>query len=110
MRNDISHLPLFAKIKANNRVFKALIIIILGILFYCIPKEYLGETYPICLYRIIFNKECIGCGTTRALWSIIHFKFHDAIEYNKLIVVTFPLLIGCITHWIIKKDKKIDMK
>ncbi|MDR0302164.1 MAG: DUF2752 domain-containing protein [Treponema sp.] len=75
------------------------------VVFYTIPKEYLGDTFPICFYRIIFNKECIGCGTTRAIWSILHLRFYDAIQYNKLIVVTFPLFTGCIIHWIFKKNK-----
>ena len=92
--------------KMRKRILKTIFIVILGVLFFFIPKAYLGETYPICLYRYIFNIKCIGCGTTRALWSIIHFKFYDAIEYNKLIIVTFPLLTGCVIHWIIKKDKK----
>jgi len=96
---------LFETIKANKRFFKLILIICLGIVFYFIPKAYLGDTYPICLFRIIFDIKCIGCGTTRALWSIMHFKFYDAIEYNKLIVLTFPLLTGCIIYWILKKEK-----
>ena len=105
MINNKFYLPLLAKIKANKIFFKSLTILILGIAFYCIPKKFIGETYPICLFRIILNKECIGCGTTRAIWSVLHFKFYDALKYNKLIIITFPLLIGCIIYWIFKKDK-----
>jgi hypothetical protein len=104
MRKKI-YLPLFEKTEANKKCFKILLIIILGTIFYFIPKDCLGETYPICLYRILFNSNCIGCGTTRAIWSIMHFNFYDAIKYNKLIVITFPLLTGCIIHWIVKKNK-----
>jgi len=96
-------LPLFEKIEANKKYFKILLIIILGTVFYFMPIKYLGETYPICLFRLLFNKNCIGCGTTRAVWSIMHFKFFSAIEYNKLILITFPLLTGCIIRWVIKK-------
>jgi len=77
----------------------------LGIAFFFIPKDYLGENYPICLFRIFLNIKCIGCGTTRAVWSILHLKFYDAIEYNKLIIISFPLLIGCVTRWMLKKEK-----
>ena len=99
-------MPLLDKIgalKSKKAIIKFFMIILLLFVFYNVPKAYLGENYPICLYRIIFNIKCIGCGTTRALWSIMRFNFYDAIEYNKLIVVTFPLLTGCIIHWIIKK-------
>jgi hypothetical protein len=97
------YLPLFEKMEANKKYFKILFIIIFGTVFFFIPKDYLGETYPICLFRLLFNINCIGCGTTRAIWSIMHLNFSNAIEYNKLIVITFPLLTGCIIHWIFKK-------
>jgi len=97
------YLPLFEKMEVNKKYLKILFIIILGTVFFFIPKDYLGETYPICLFRLLFNINCIGCGTTRAIWSIMHLNFSNAIEYNKLIVITFPLLIGCIIHWIFKK-------
>jgi len=106
MVNNKFYLPLLNVIEANKTLFKLILVLILGLIFFCIPKDYLGETYPICLFRILFNINCIGCGTTRAVWSIIHLRFLDAIEYNKLIVITFPLLLGCVIHWIIKKDKK----
>ena len=97
------YLPLFEKMEVNKKYLKILFIIILGTVFFFIPKDYLGETYPICLFRLLFNINCIGCGTTRAVWSIMHLNFLKAIEYNKLIVITFPLLTGCIIHWIFKK-------
>jgi hypothetical protein len=105
MINRLYNLPLFKRIEANKIFYKIILILFLGVLFYSIPKDYLGEKYPICLYRILFNKKCIGCGTTRALWSIIHFKFSDAIEYNRLIIITFPLLTGCVIHWVLRKKK-----
>jgi len=98
------HLPLFKSITENVNYRKLLFIVIFGIIFFYIPKTYLGDTFPICLYRIIFGKKCIGCGTIRAVWSILHFNVSEAYEYNKMIIVTFPLLTGCITKWIFKND------
>jgi hypothetical protein len=92
-------LPL--KITATNINLKKLFfIVVLGIIFFSIPKMYLGDTFPVCLYRIILNKKCIGCGTTRAVWSVLHLKFSEAYEYNKMIIITFPLLAACIIKWI----------
>jgi hypothetical protein len=94
------HLPLLKVIAADIDIKKLFFIIILGILFFSIPKVYLGDSFPVCLYRILFKKKCIGCGTTRAVWSILHFKFSEAYNYNKMIIITFPLLTGCIIKWI----------
>jgi len=101
--HNIKILPLYSKIKANKILLKFVIIIFLSIIFFYIPKDYLGDTYPICLFKILFGIDCIGCGTTRAVWSVLHFKFNDAIEYNKLIVITFPLLCFCVIQWILRK-------
>lgn len=88
----------------RHRFLKFVLILFLTIVFFLIPKEFLGETYPICLFRLILNKECLGCGTTRAFWSVLHLNFAEAYEYNKLVVITFPLLGFCLLKWIYKKQ------
>jgi hypothetical protein len=85
-------------------IIRFFIVLIALFVFYTIPKDYLGDTFPICLYRIIFNKKCIGCGTTRAVWSVLHLELNEAMQYNKLILISFPLLVGCTFSWIIKKN------
>jgi hypothetical protein len=105
-KNSGEQVPLLEKIKAlgnKNSLIKFLIVLMVLFIFYNIPKKYLGDTYPICLYRMIFKQKCLGCGTTRAVWSILHLKINDAIEYNKLIIISFPLMVGCIIFWISKK-------
>jgi hypothetical protein len=97
-------MPLLEKARAS-KIIRCLFITTLLLVFYNIPKKYLGDTYPICLFRIFFNQQCYGCGTTRALWSLLHLSFREAIAYNKFIVVTFPLLIGCVISWIAKPKK-----
>ncbi|MDR0720377.1 MAG: DUF2752 domain-containing protein [Treponema sp.] len=101
-------MPLLNKIRAlknKNTVLKFLIVLAVLSVFYSIPRKYFGEKFPICIYRILFKQNCFGCGTTRAIWSILHLKIKDAIEYNKLIIISFPLLVGCTISWI-NKDKK----
>jgi hypothetical protein len=88
----------------NNKILcKILLIISLAAIFYFIPKEYLGEKFPICLFRILFHKKCWGCGTTRAFWCILHLRFQEAFAYNKMVIITFPLCTGCTIHWIFHK-------
>jgi len=110
-KNRSEKMPLLFLIKAfdKNTILKLTLILILLSLFLNIPKKYLGDTYPICLYRIVFKQKCIGCGTTRAVWSILHFKFNEAIEYNKLIIITFPLLFGNTIHWVFKRGERKNM-
>lgn len=54
-----------------------------------IPME--GLKFDICIYKILTGKECFNCGMTRAFLSILHFKFSQAVKYNKNVIVVFPL-------------------
>jgi len=87
-----------------NKDFYLIILSIAGLLiFYFLPLKYLGETFPICIYKNITGNECWGCGTTRAVSCIMHFDFSRAYHYNKLIVITFPLMVICYISWVVKK-------
>lgn len=89
--------------KINSHTYKILLVIILTIIFYLIPIEYLSNKHSICIFQNLFHTNCWGCGTTRAFWSILHLHFYDALEYNQLVIVTFPLISGCVLHWIFKR-------
>jgi len=102
-KSDRKLLPLIKIITTRAFLFKLIILAILGLIFISIPRKYLGDSFPICLSRIILDKECIGCGTTRAVWSVLRFRFRDAYEFNKLIVITFPLLVGVAIMWLFKR-------
>jgi nitrate reductase NapE component len=107
--NNRGKMPLLNKIRAfenKSLIIKFLIVFVALFVFYNIPREYLfDETNSICLYRTVVGKRCLGCGTTRAVWSILHLKTDEAIEYNKLIIIIFPLLVGSTISWITKKRK-----
>jgi hypothetical protein len=70
--------------------------------------EYLGILPSLCIFKAVFGQNCLGCGTTRALWSILRLDISAALEYNKLILITFPLLAGCTVSWIFCKNKVIN--
>lgn len=63
------------------------------VLLYCIPQERIMHGHSICLFRNFFGTECYGCGMTRALFSLLHFDFGAAWDYNRLVIVVAPLLL-----------------
>jgi hypothetical protein len=67
-RNNRGKMPLLNKIRTlgnKNGIIKFLTILMVLFVFYNISREYLGDIYSICLYRIIFKQKCFGCGTKR---------------------------------------------
>ena len=88
----------FLRLNRERLFFAFLCLLVLCV----IPKNAIDGGPPLCLFRLLFDKQCWGCGTTRAVWSVLHLNFLDAWNYNKAIVVTFPLLSGCTLGWICK--------
>ena len=82
--------------KRNNRIFNKLsfsVILVLPVLLYLVPLDWLSKQNTICLFKNIFGIDCYGCGITRAVLSGLHFNFEDAINYNIMVVIVLPLLI-----------------
>jgi len=81
---------------------RMLLVFAIGVVFLFVPMDLLSRIAPKCLFHTLFSTGCIGCGTTRAILSVLHLRFIEAYEYNRLIVVIFPLMIGCLIRWIVK--------
>ncbi len=45
-----------------------------------------------CIFYQITGFYCSGCGSSRALRSIIHFDFYRALRYNAIFTLAFPFL------------------
>jgi len=66
--------------------------ILLPLAFIVVPTSWIESRRSICLIRTLFGVSCPGCGMTRAISCIFHGHFKRAFQYNKLIVIVFPLL------------------
>jgi hypothetical protein len=49
--------------------------------------------YPVCLFHSLTGLNCPGCGSTRALYALLHGDFRLALKDNALFVLTFAALI-----------------
>lgn len=84
---------------------KLFVLTIMPVMVYLIPVSNIEKNPVPCLFRIILNKNCLGCGITRACLNAIHFNFNKAIEYNKLVVIVLPLCILCYISYYYKTLK-----
>lgn len=80
----------------SHKIFKIIFIIILllgPLILFVLPSEYFDQGQSACFSVVFFDLECYGCGMTRAVMHLIHFEFFKALEYNKLVILVFPLLL-----------------
>lgn len=49
--------------------------------------------FPKCPFRMLTNLPCAGCGSQRAIHSLLHGDIRQAAEYNFLLVVFLPVIV-----------------
>ncbi|NMO04438.1 DUF2752 domain-containing protein [Gordonia sp. TBRC 11910] len=63
-----------------------------------------GGPAPVCPTKLLFGIDCPGCGSLRAIYSLLHGDLGAAIRYNAVGVVCMALLLWafgayCIGLW-----------
>ena len=63
-----------------------------------------------CLWKTIFNFECLGCGLTTAFISVLKLNFKNAYETNWVIFIIVPVGIYYITQDFVTFRRKYNTK
>lgn len=66
-------------------------ILILTFLYFWNPQDI--SWFPRCPFLALTGYQCPGCGTLRAIHSLLHFDVKNAMCLNWLTVVSIPLLV-----------------
>jgi len=77
----------------KNLYFALLVIILIflsAIYYQFNPARY--RFFPRCPFYTLTGFDCPGCGSQRAIYSLLHGKLTDAIRFNILLVVSLPFL------------------
>ena len=61
-----------------------------AVLYHADPAA--SPLYPPCLIRLYTGWSCPGCGATRALHALLHFRFEEAWRLNPLWTAAAPAL------------------
>jgi hypothetical protein len=76
-----------------GRWMKSVGLLLMPIALYFVPVGWLNEQHSVCVFKNIFGHDCYGCGMMRAIISAIQCDFHAAYDYNKAVIIVFPLLV-----------------
>lgn len=95
----------------SNRTLRKLAILRTGlyssvlVFFLTVPTKLIEKGPTICVFRNFFGVRGPGCGLTRAISSIFRGNFTQALYYNKLVVIIFPILIALLFFDLFKISK-----
>ena len=83
-------------------------LITIPIFLLALPADFFDYGNSVCLSIFLFERECFGCGMTRAIQHLIHLDFSTAYMFNKLSFIVLPLLIITYIKELIKLYKKFS--
>lgn len=97
--------------QTNKLTIFIIVNILLLLILYFIPINQINA-FDLCIYKRITGEECWNCGMTRAFLSILRLDFKGSLEYNRNVVVVFPLAVVIYIYswhkYIIGKERKKD--
>jgi uncharacterized protein DUF2752 len=64
-----------------------------GFLFFFNPASPANQFFPKCPFRLLTGLQCPGCGSTRALYHLLHLEPVVAFKFNPLMVLTLPFIV-----------------
>jgi hypothetical protein len=80
-----------------KKIYLNLLVLLIGIFvvlsMFLISWEKLNSLPSLCIFKNLFGIECLGCGTVRAFWLLIHFKFAEAFKMNCLVYIYILIFI-----------------
>ncbi|MBC8052240.1 MAG: DUF2752 domain-containing protein [Sphingobacteriaceae bacterium] len=72
---------------------KAIALAVFPLILICLPKTAFNDhENTICLFTLLTDIECYGCGLTRACMHLIHLDFKGAADFNAISLIVFPIL------------------
>ena len=67
-----------------------------------------GNPLPSCPLYALTGFYCPGCGSTRCLYSLVHFDLPGAMAMNPLLVISLPFLFLMLLHMAGVRMKALD--
>jgi hypothetical protein len=62
-------------------------------LFFFNPASPINQFFPKCPFRLLTGLQCPGCGSTRALYHLLHLHPVTAFKLNPLFLLTLPFIV-----------------
>lgn len=62
------------------------------VLFFFDPAR--SSFYPTCLFHRITGWDCPTCGSTRAVYQLLHGNFNAALHFNAFIILSLPVFMA----------------
>lgn len=87
-----------------------LLILIMLIVFFSFYNPYKQTFFPKCSFYVYTGYQCPGCGSQRAIYNIVHFRFLEAIKENLALFLFIPFFVIAFAVDFIQLKTKLLLK
>jgi len=92
--------PVNKGIKIALGVFVSTLLVAAVVFFYRFDPE-TQPLFPKCPFFLVTGYQCPGCGSQRAIHSLLHVNIGAALRYNAFMVVALPYIVmGVWLEWL----------
>ena len=77
----------------KNKYLYNLVLLSMPIILFLLSQQITPTNKSLCLFNNIFEIQCYGCGTYRAIMSFLNVEIINALNYNINILFVIPLLL-----------------
>jgi hypothetical protein len=68
------------------------ILLLAGLIVFYVFDPEKHAFFPRCMFYVLTGWQCPGCGTQRAIHSLLHLDFRSAFSYNALMLLLVPYI------------------
>lgn len=99
-----------SQINKRKVLFTFLVIILTYILLLVFLKLLIDKGPSLCIFKLIFKRDCPGCGMTRAFYHMLKLDINSAIKQNNRVIIAYPFIWGTYISYVWKKLNIIERK
>lgn len=93
-------------LKKHLNFILPLVFVLGGFVFYYFVNPLSGSFLIKCPFKTVTGLDCPGCGSQRALHSLLHGDFRQAFHFNPLFIAAIPyVFVGILFEWFGLKNK-----
>lgn len=67
-----------------------------------------SRLFPQCPFKLLTGWSCPSCGVQRAIHTLLHGRWSEALSYNYFFVISIPYAIFVSIAFILRKTKKSE--
>jgi len=79
------------------------------LILWSLPADHFDEGQSMCPSVLLFDTECPGCGSTRAIQHLHHGELSDALYFHRLSPIIYIVLVGFWLLWTYQTTARLGL-